>query len=458
MSSIGNILGIGQKARQTQTALVVTSARLLAMDANALARELDSAIESNPFLERSEEPLITPEREGSGAVADSVYEDWGRPQAEEEEEGLYDIEDLSLSTERHLQENLAEQLRFSQAPARIKLLAAWIIGNLDEDGFLAEPLTALVDASDYDDNFECWEEALALVQSFDPPGIGASSPTEALVLQLRRLKKPAALRLVAERLLTECETEIRRHNPRMAAQKLGTSQAVVEEALALITTLNPVPGAQFEAEETRYITPELILCGSAGAWTVELNPATLPRIRFDHQNFDRLKKSRLQGEDIASWKTKARDAKLFIRALEQRFATIVATAQTLVDLQSAFFNQGESFLKPLTLQDVALRLNLSASTVSRATAGKYIQTARGVLELKSLFPGPVPTNSGVATSTAELVCLLREFVAAENPKHPLSDAQLAQKLEKKGLLVARRTVTKYRLREGIPAACVRRRP
>ena len=236
------------------------------------------------------------------------------------------------------------------------------------------------------DDENAWCCALRLVQSFDPAGVAASSPTHALLIQLSRLNVPETIRSLACELLSHMPETLARRDHKAAAKALGVAVEDVEQAHDLILSLNPHPASAFaDIHEAGCVIAEVLLVKADGRWKAILNPAVVSRLRFDDETYNLLTQAKLHGEDLAEWKARARDARGFVRALEMRYSTITAVAQTIADMQEAFFTEGPKALKPMGLKDIAARLGLSESTVSRAAAGKYLQSPSGSFELKYFF-------------------------------------------------------------------------
>ena len=333
---------------------------------------------------------------------------------------------------------------------------------MDDEGLLSEDFEALIQegkqALNVSDDENAWCCALRLVQSFDPAGVAASSPTHALLIQLSRLNVPETIRSLACELLSHMPETLARRDHKAAAKALGVAVEDVEQAHDLILSLNPHPASAFaDIHEAGCVIAEVLLVKADGRWKAILNPAVVSRLRFDDETYNLLTQAKLHGEDLAEWKARARDARGFVRALEMRYSTITAVAQTIADMQEAFFTEGPKALKPMGLKDIAARLGLSESTVSRAAAGKYLQSPSGSFELKYFFTSALPSDDGQTASAAAARQLLVEAVSKENPAKPLSDAAIAEILASHGIHLARRTVAKYREIEQIPPKSLRKR-
>lgn len=455
------------------------SVELLQLSGPELQHEIDAQLLSNPLLKADEEaglPFETaphkseaepkPEASASRAPAAGVAHDyrehnyltWRGTAADTEEFDPYG----SISAQESLSEHLLHQLGCLRLPRDEALLCTWIIGNLDDEGFLPDSLSELAhdcaQATGMKADETAWRTALKLVQSFEPAGVAASGPTQALLLQLERLETDETTRGVARRLLTETPELLARHDYKSAARVLGADIGAVKAAHALMLSLTPHPAAGFaDTRESSCVIAEVILVRRDQGWKAVLNPAVVTHLTFDDDTFSLLTKAKLEGRDLTQWRERARSAKGFVRSLEMRYSTITAVAQTIADLQQAFFTQGPKALKPMGLKDVAQRLNLAESTVSRASAGKYLQSPAGTFELKYFFTKAVTGVDGQDASAALARHLIAEAVAAEDPARPLSDGAIAEKLAEQGIQLARRTVAKYRELEKIPTKSLRRK-
>lgn len=457
------------------------SVELLQLSGPELQREIDSQLHSNPLLKLDENSARTlevseaPEADGSTEKSenDSLlpaeagvardfrepnYLTWRTTASENEEFDPYS----TLSTQESLSEHLLQQLGCLRLSIEDEQRCKWIIGNLDDQGFLPDPLEEL--ANDFEQvtgitgDALTWRTALNLVQSFDPVGVAANGPTQALLIQLSRQQNSGQLIDFARRLLTEMPTILAKRDYKSAAKALGTTVEIIEQTHALILSLNPHPAAVFsDTQQSGCVIAEVLLRKDGQHWKAVLNPAVATQLHFDEETFNLLTQAKLEGQDLADWRARARDAKGFVRALEMRYSTITAVAQAIADLQSDFFTLGPKALKPMGLKDIAQRLNLSESTISRAAAGKYLQSPSGTFELKYFFTSALAGEYGESTSAAAVRQLIVEIVSKENPAKPLSDAAIAEILAEQGIYLARRTVAKYRETEQIPPKSLRKK-
>jgi RNA polymerase sigma-54 factor len=436
----------------TLTPQVQQALRLLQMSALEFAQEMEQALGSNPFLEENPDAPPPEGRDGAGAEDGLIV-----PQEPSAGGAERDNEDWGGASEAMptLQEHLREQLTLSQAGSRDRALANMIIDSLEDDGYFRlgfDELAALVPA-DYDVRAEDFGAALRLVQSFDPTGIAARSLDECLALQLEALAEDTPGRKVAMAI-------VRGHLPLLANREwarlqhaVGCDERALHTARALIRTLDPKPGHRFGSPEARYVVPDVIVKKGRERWVAAINPASLPRVRLNRVYADAM-----QGRGAAnhSLGRQLQEARWLLRSIEQRFNTIQRVADAIVARQRGFFEYGEVAMKPLTLKLIAGELGLHESTVCRVTNSKYMATPRGLFEFKHFFSRRLATDNGGAASATAVRAVMKELIAAEDPRAPLSDAELARLLAQQGLRVARRTITKYRALMRMPSVDVRR--
>ncbi|UCV03653.1 RNA polymerase factor sigma-54 [Dechloromonas denitrificans] len=353
-----------------------------------------------------------------------------------------------------LRDHLGWQLGMTQLSERDRGLVRFLIEALDDDGYLSSPLQELLETlpAEYEIELDDLEIALNYIQSFDPTGIGARSPQECLALQLKVLP-PSAERTLAL-------TIVEKHLELLAARdfaKIRRSTGCDDEALkaahALITSLNPRPGADFAQVEARYITPDVIVKKLKGKWTAYINPDAYPRLRINRLYAEILARQRRGNGNLTG---QLQEARWLIKNVQQRFETIHRVTQAIVDRQRQFFEHGEVAMRPLVLREIADILGLHESTVSRVTSQKYMATPRGIFELKYFFGSHVATDTGGACSATAIRALIKQLVGAEDGKKPLSDSQLSEILGQQGIVVARRTVAKYRESLSIPPVNLRK--
>ncbi|QDX81921.1 RNA polymerase factor sigma-54 [Denitratisoma sp. DHT3] len=453
------------------------SIRLLQLSTLELNQEIEQFLQENPLLEREEPgddgatfappagdlPQASAPEPAAADEAPAPREDeelgWGAelpsgPGSKDPDEDN-DAGDIQASA-TSLRDHLLAQLALTQISSRERALVAFLIEALDEDGYLAQPLDDLLDllpedfGGDPESRLEELRIALRHLQHFDPVGIGARSPQECLELQL--LARPAT----ATRELA-CAI-VRGHLEQLAARDfvrlrkaLNCTDDALRDAQNLILSLNPRPGAQYAALDTRYVVPDVVVRKLRGQWLASLNGEAMPRLRINRLYADILRQNR--GSSLAGH---LQEARWLIKNVQQRFDTILRVSQAIVDRQRAFFDHGEVAMRPLTLREIADTVSLHESTISRVTTQKYLASPRGIFELKYFFGSHVATDTGGAASSTAIRALIRQLVGAENGKKPLSDSRLAEILGEQGIVVARRTVAKYRESLSIPPVNLRK--
>jgi RNA polymerase sigma-54 factor len=447
---MGPAIALRLRQHLTLTPQVQQALRLLQMSAMEFAQEMEQALAANPFLEENPDappaPRDTPleevvlPQEGSGMAPPSEREqdDWG---------GVSDAQPT-------LSEHLREQLRMSRVSDRDRALAEMVIDSLDDDGYFKasfEELCALL-PKEHDVLPEEFAAALKLVQSLDPPGIAARTLEECLRLQLENLSPDTPGRAVALTLTSQLSLLANREWARLQ-HAASCSERELHVARALIRSLDPRPGQRFGASEARYVIPDVIVRKQRDRWAAIINPASLPRLRLNRAYAEAVGGRNGSNQSLSRH---LQEARWLLRSIEQRFATIQRVADAIVARQRGFFEYGEVAMKPLTLKLIAGELGLHESTVCRVTNSKYMATPRGLFEFKHFFSRRLATENGGAASATAVRAVMKEMMAAEDPRAPLSDAELARLLAQQGLRVARRTITKYRALMRMPSVDVRR--
>jgi len=437
------------------------SIRLLQLSTLELHQEIERALEENPLLERDEEPAPAPYPDGESVAASAEATD--APPAELEPLPLWSDEEDSDEPDRlsrtpdlpDLRRHLRAQLALLPLGERDRALADVLIEALDDDGYLTQSLEEIAALFPPEAEVSVQELSIALrhLQNLEPAGVGARSLGECLALQLRARHAahrcaPLALALVERHL-----ESLARHEIARLREATGADDAALRDAIALVRSLDPRPGAPYARLEPQLVVPDVIVRKVRGLWRASLNPEAVPRVRVNRL-YAELAAARGSDRPLAG---KLQEAKWLIRNVRQRFATILRVAQAIVDRQRGFFEHGEVAMRPLVLREIAEALGLHESTVSRVTTAKYMATPRGTFELKYFFGSHVATDAGTAASATAIRALLRQLIAAEPPQAPLSDAALARLLAEQGFRVARRTVAKYREAMHIPPAPQRRR-
>ena len=454
------VLGLRLKQQLTLTPRLQQSVKLLQLSALECVQELHQAIAQNPFLEESAESAEAAEAADSRPEREETAEDSSRADLDFSSSGggggsgdeTPDWTEWTASPAT-LHDSLREQLLLLGLTERDHVLANLIIDALDDDGFLRLPLedvAALVPGAPPEEI----ATALRIVQTLEPSGIAARNLGECLALQLEAMDRETPGRGIAlEVVQNRLPMMAARDNTRLL-DALGCCEEELRLAMELIRSLDPRPGSKVGTFEPRAIVPDVIVRKEKRRWVVTVNSAIYPRIRVNQQYADYFRQAR-DGE-TALLAQHLQEARWLVRNLEQRFLTIQRVAEAVVARQRNFFEYGDLAMRPLTLREIADELGLHESTVSRATSHKFMATPRGVVAFKRFFSRQLATTSGGSCSATAIRALLREFIAAEDRRNPLSDVQLTELLADRGVKVARRTVTKYRRSMQLPAVDFRR--
>jgi len=466
----------------TLTPQLQQSIRLLQLSTLELNQELERFLQENPLLERDDEvseetvpvpsgsinsvshdgstasdPAEEPVRnvESNADVLDGLWLDEAGSYGAREEPEESEYPQLAAVAPT-LREHLNWQLNLTKLPDREKKLVSLLIDALDEDGLLTQPLEELASMlpEELSVSSEELQTALKQLQKLEPTGVGARNLGECLALQLGVLPGDTPLR-------TEALTIVTQYLDLLAARDFGKLKKILHcddlalrEAQHLITSLNPRPGADFAALETRYIVPDVIVKKIKSVWVASLNAEAMPKLRVNRMYADILHRNRdASFQKLAS---QLQEAKWLIKNVQQRFDTILRVSQAIVDRQRHFLEHGDVAMRPLVLREIAEALDLHESTVSRVTTQKYMLTPRGTYELKYFFGSHVTTETGGACSATAIRALIKQLVGAENPKKPLSDSQISEILGQQGIVVARRTIAKYREALQIPPVSMRK--
>ena len=432
------------------------SLEILQANTLELGQLLHQAMETNPVLEDITEHESLDEITDTETEDPDNYDDW-------QESYDDDLRDLSIMERRNqgmgqdaiearehfynsivspltLQEHLTEQIRESGLSAEHQGDAKIIVGDLTDHGYLDSPLQDL--AINLQIPLERLEDALATIQNFDPPGVGAADLRECLLLQLDHLGLGAGLE--AE-LVDEYLDEIARNHFPQLAKKLHLPLDTIIEAINHIRSLDPSPGSRFQNNGNPYVQPDVeIKPGESGNWTPSLTGSYLPRLRINDEYKDLLSSSGDDRKTRNYLRNQIRDGRAVIRAIDQRQETILAIAREIVDRQEPFLEKGSRHLKPMTMNEIAEVIGVHPTTVSRAVAGKYIDTPHGLMEMRKFFATGYQTSDGKDVSNEGVREALQELITSEDSSKPLSDSKLEKLLNEQGIKVARRTVAKYR--------------
>lgn len=459
----------------TMTPQLQQAIRLLQLSSLDLQLEIQQALYSNPLLELAEEFENT--ESVSEATADDTlgsereWEDSPIPEelpVDAKWDDIYptapspvqpgsdnrDFESFHTVTES-LSDHLLWQLNLTPMSPLDNLIATAIIDAIDEDGMLSVPISEIHEAFE-DVELEEVMAVLHRVQQFDPPGVGGADLRECLLIQLGQFA-PDTPYLAEARLLVD------RHLPLVAERdfnqlrrKTGLEQDIITAAIRLIQTLSPRPGEHIGGGEVEYVVPDVRVEKINGSWLVSLNEDIAPRICINQQYADLVKRAD-HSDDNTFLRNQLQEARWFLRSLESRNETLLRVASCIIEMQRGFLEKGPEAMRPMVLADVAERLELHESTISRVTTQKYIDTPQGIFELKYFFSSHVSTNTGGECSSTAIRAMLKKMISAENPDKPLSDSRLASLFDQRGIQVARRTVAKYREAMGIPTSSERKR-
>jgi RNA polymerase sigma-54 factor len=471
------------------------SIRLLQLSTLELHQEIEQVLSDNPLLERLDDPLdrsvrlladgainngastsTTPdappsssqgEESGGGGEAEGNDRDsgdtggaeqemdWGEPgrsgSGGDEEDGRPQLEASPVS----LREHLMEQVRLTCISPRDCALVEIVVDTLDDNGYLEESLDELHARMppELEIEFDELRTALALVQSMDPPGVGARSAAECLALQIRRMPAvPMVTRRMALTIVERYLTWFAQREFNKLKKALDCDDEDLREAQAVIRQCNPHPGAAFASDVSDFVVPDVIVRRAKDGWSVQLNPDVMPRLRVNSLYAALMK----QGKSESQLAAQLQEAKWLIKNMRQRFDTILRVAQAIVERQRNFFSHGAVAMRPLVLREIADTLGLHESTISRVTTQKYMLTPHGMFELKYFFGSHVATEAGGEASSTAIRALIVQLTGAEDPKNPLSDSKIAEMLGEQGMVIARRTVAKYREALKIPPVSLRK--
>ena len=465
-------LKLGQQL--TMTPQLQQAIRLLQLPALELQAHIRELLETNVMLEPMEEAESTgtfetvvtaaeqpktPERPPDSTV-EVLDEGWGEhsvgpaeaPWSSDDDERQ---QDYAGASGQSLQDHLLWQLELANLAPRELAIARAIVDAISDHGYVTESLAEITHT--LKPEIECSAEdvasVLAVVQALDPIGVGARSVGECIELQLRQLD-PATPGF-------QTALEIARHHLELVAERelsllrreLRASEEEIACALALVRSCHPRPGATVSAGSAEYVVPDVFVRRTEHGWGVEINPATLPRVRLNQSYANLIGRN----ASHASMRAQLQEARWLLKSLEIRHETLIKVARSIVERQTAFLEHGEEHMRPMILKDIAEAITMHESTISRVTSGKYMHTPRGVFELRYFFSSQVEGADGSGTSSTAIRAKIRKLVKDEPAESPLSDGRIAELLSGEGIPVARRTVAKYREAMGIAASNERRR-
>ena len=448
--------------------------RLLQLSALELETELNQALESNPLLERGDEdqgdgpegekPDEAPAEDTPGDA--DVPEEFDRNELDEWYEAPAgdrrsndggESDEFTAAAPVDLHGHLLWQLQLSHLGPRDLAIGQAVIEAINDDGYLEGPLADIQAAlrPELEVGEAEIETVLHIIQHFDPVGAGARCLSECLCVQLSLLSDDTPGLALSRRLCKDHLDGLARLGADRLGGQLGESPEAMAQAVALLRSLDPKPGAQVGGSEPEYIAPDAIAYRQNGVWKVRLAAGSRPRLAINRHYEGLIGKA--SREDDSYLRGQLQEARWLIKSLETRADTVERVARAIVRQQSAFLDHGNEAMRPLTLREVAEELGLHESTVSRATTRKYLRTPRGTFEFKHFFSSGIATEHGGAASATAIQAMIRKLIDTESPRTPLSDQKLAETLKAEGIPVARRTVAKYREAMNIPASNERQR-
>ncbi|EMQ4501313.1 RNA polymerase factor sigma-54 [Escherichia coli] len=445
--------------------------RLLQLSTLELQQELQQALESNPLLEQidTHEEIDTRETQDSETLdtADALEQkempeelpldaSWdtiytaGTPSGTS---GDYIDDELPVyqgETTQTLQDYLMWQVELTPFSDTDRAIATSIVDAVDDTGYLTVPLEDILESmGDEEIDIDEVEAVLKRIQRFDPVGVAAKDLRDCLLIQLSQFDKTTPWLEEARLIISDHLDLLANHDFRTLMRVTRLKEDVLKEAVNLIQSLDPRPGQSIQTGEPEYVIPDVLVRKHNGHWTVELNSDSIPRLQINQHYASMCNNARNDG-DSQFIRSNLQDAKWLIKSLESRNDTLLRVSRCIVEQQQAFFEQGEEYMKPMVLADIAQAVEMHESTISRVTTQKYLHSPRGIFELKYFFSSHVNTEGGGEASSTAIHALVKKLIAAENPAKPLSDSKLTSLLSEQGIMVARRTVAKYRESLSIP--------
>ncbi len=445
--------------------------RLLQLSTLELQQELQQALESNPLLEQidTHEEIDTRETQDSETLdtADALEQkempeelpldaSWdtiytaGTPSGTS---GDYIDDELPVyqgETTQTLQDYLMWQVELTPFSDTDRAIATSIVDAVDDTGYLTVPLEDILESmGDEEIDIDEVEAVLKRIQRFDPVGVAAKDLRDCLLIQLSQFDKTTPWLEEARLIISDHLDLLANHDFRTLMRVTRLKEDVLKEAVNLIQSLDPRPGQSIQTGEPEYVIPDVLGRKHNGHWTVELNSDSIPRLQINQHYASMCNNARNDG-DSQFIRSNLQDAKWLIKSLESRNDTLLRVSRCIVEQQQAFFEQGEEYMKPMVLADIAQAVEMHESTISRVTTQKYLHSPRGIFELKYFFSSHVNTEGGGEASSTAIRALVKKLIAAENPAKPLSDSKLTSLLSEQGIMVARRTVAKYRESLSIP--------
>lgn len=360
-----------------------------------------------------------------------------RPNPDDDEKRQFILD--SIVTTTSLQETLREQVRMSELPEDLWQVADLLIGNINDAGFLKASVDELTFSTNMDPDII--RKVLAVLQSFDPAGVATRDLRECLLKQLERSQRTETLEY---RILDQCFKQLSKRRMPDIARQLGVTINQVQEAAERISNLDPRPGNSFVPENQHYVVPEVFVTRDGDEFLVSTNNDHIPQLRISNTYKDLLAKAESSAELREYIREKIRSGKFLMKSINQRQQTITNIAKEIVVRQREFFEKGVAHLKPMTMMQIAEVVGVHETTVSRAVSGKYLQCPQGIFEMKYFFTSAIQTASGSNVSNTTVKDMIADMVRGEDPGKPLSDEDIVKQLKTKDIVIARRTVAKYR--------------
>lgn len=445
--------------------------RLLQLSTLELQQEIQLALESNPLLEQTDlheeidakettetEGLDTrealeqkdmPEELPLDATWDEIYTA-GTPSGTGTDYSDDELPVYQGETTQTLQDYLMWQVDLTPFSDTDVAIATSIVDAVDDTGYLTVPLEDILESlGDENVTMDEVEAVLKRVQRFDPVGVAARDLRDCLLIQLSQYAKDTPYLAEARLIISEHLALLANHDFRSLMRTTRLKEDTLKEAMLLIQSLDPRPGQSINTGESEYVIPDVLVRKVQDSWTVELNADSIPRLKINQQ-YAAMGSNARNDSDGQYIRSNLQEAKWLIKSLESRNDTLLKVTRCIVEQQQAFFEQGAEFMKPMVLADIAQAVEMHESTISRVTTQKFLHSPRGIFELKYFFSSHVNTDSGGEASSTAIRALVKKLIAAENPAKPLSDSKLATLLSDQGIIVARRTVAKYRESLSIP--------
>jgi len=458
-------LSLNVSLRQTLAPQLIQSLKLLQMPILRLEQTIRQELVVNPMLEElevEEETTDDEEDELAEETSDPEMEkiDWEDYLGDDMEyvpkssrEQRQEILDRGPALEETLYDHLAEQLSFVKITAEDRILGDYIIGNIDERGYLCVSTQEMAEELSFPPDRV--ERVLDIIQTFDPPGVGARSLKESLLIQLRVRGEDGTM---AYRVVAEFLEQLDRKSPMQIAKSLSVAVEDVQTALDGIKQLNPQPASGLFVRAAAPVVPDLVVERVGEDFLVYHNDRNIPRLRVNQGYRELLRRGNTTPKDTKEYvRGKLDQARWLLNAINQRRGTMIRVMESIIDFQRDWFEKGTSYLKPLIMEQVADHVGMNVATISRVANDKYVQTPHGVFEIKYYFNAGVPQESGEDLSKRMVKEKIGTLIKAEDPEKPLSDQEIYQHLGSEGIRIARRTVSKYREEMGLRAARFRKR-